>query len=116
MIPPFLMPLLVNKYTVGAVIGIGLLAGAYLKGYWAAREACQDSALKAQIAAMQRDMAAWRAADKVEKMLADELENENRELEQKVSDYEAELAKRPIDSRCLLDQRDVDGMRGNRGR
>ena len=116
MIPPFLWSLLLNRYVVGGVVAAGLLAGAYFKGYWAAREACQDSALKAQIAAMERDIAAWKAADKVEQMLTAEIEAENAELEKRVSDYEAELAKRPADGRCTLSPADIDGLRGNRGR
>jgi hypothetical protein len=113
MIPPFFIALLVNRWTIGGLIALGLLTGAYFKGYWAAREACQDSALKAQIASMQRDLAAWQAADKVEAMLNDEIEASNRELEKKVQEYEDELSKRPVDGRCTLDQRDVDGLRGN---
>ena len=110
MIPPFLVPFLMNRYTIGGAVAVALLAGAYLKGYVAARDACQDSALKAQIAAMQRDMDAWRAADQVEAILQGEIEAERNQLERKVSDYERELAKRP-DNRCILDQRDVDGLR-----
>jgi hypothetical protein len=112
-IPPWLWGLFINKYTIGGVIGLGLLAGAYLKGYMAARETCQDNALKAQIAAMQRDLAAWKAADKVEDMLTAELEADARELEQKVADYERELSKEPLDTRCTLNERDVDRLRGN---
>jgi len=110
MIPPWLFPILMNRYTIGAAVGFGLLVGAYLKGYVAARDACQDSALKAQIAAMQRDMDAFKAASEVEAILQAEIEAERNQLERRLSDYERELATRP-DGRCILDERDIDGLR-----
>jgi hypothetical protein len=108
--PAFLLPLLVNRYTIGAVIGLGLLLGAYWKGYSAASQNCRDAELRAQIATMQRDMAAWRAADDIEKLLQSELETQRNDLQDRVKQYEIELAQRP-DGKCALDQRDIDGLR-----
>jgi hypothetical protein len=109
-IHPVFLSLLVNRYVIAGVVAVGLLAGAYLKGYMAARDACQDSSLKAQIAAMQRDIDAFKAASEIEAMLQAEIEAERNQLERRLSDYERELASRP-DGRCILDERDVDGLR-----
>jgi hypothetical protein len=109
--PAFLLPLLVNRYTIGAVIGLGLLLGAYWKGYSTAAQKCHDAELRTIIATQQRDMAAWRAADEVEKLLQADIEADNADLQDKVRQYETELAQRP-DASCRLDERDVIRLRG----
>jgi hypothetical protein len=107
--PAFLMPLLVNRYTIGAVIGLGLLLGAYWKGHSTAAQNCRDAELRAQIATMQRDMAAWRAADDIEKLLQSELETQRNDLQDRVKQYEIELAQRP-NGKCALDDRDIRNL------
>jgi hypothetical protein len=109
--PAFLLPLLVNRYTIGAVIGLGLLLGAYWKGYSTAAQNCRDAELRAIIATQERDMAAWKAADEVEKQLQADIEADNADLQDKVKQYEIELAQRP-DAKCALSPADVDRLRG----
>lgn len=117
MIPflPYLLPYIVNRWTIGGLVGLGLLAGAYVKGYMAARDQCQDNALKAQIASLKRDMLAWKLADDIEQSLQADLAAELSKLERKVQDYEAELAKRPADARCSLTPDDVRSLNRMRG-
>lgn len=109
--PGFLLPLLVNRYTIGAAIVLGLLLGAYWKGYSTAASRCHEAELRAIIATQARDLAAWKAADDIEKMLQADLEKQNRELSDLVRDYEKELLLRPAPG-CSLDERDVDRLRG----
>jgi hypothetical protein len=108
--PAFLLPLLVNRYTIGAVIGLGLLLGAYWKGYSTAAQKCHDAELRAQIATMQRDMAAWRVADEVEAALRSDLDAMNADLQDKVKTYELQLQNRP-DGACRLSPADIDSLR-----
>lgn len=110
----FLLPLLVNRYTVGAAIAIGLLLGAYWKGYSTAAGRCHEAELRAKIATMERDLAAWKAADEVEKMLQADLDKQNRELQQLVVDYEKELLLRPAPA-CRLTPDDVRALERVRG-
>lgn len=107
---PYLTSLLMNRYTIGVIVVIGLMTGAYFKGKWSAESKCHEAELKAKIASMERDMKAWKDADYMANVLQQELEREHRQLQQKVSEYEAELATRP-DNRCTLDQHDVDRLR-----
>ena len=113
--PAFLLPILLNRYTIGAVIALGLILGAYLKGYSAASANCHDAQLRAIIATQARDI---KAAETASKMAADEqarLAAENIELNNLVNDYEKELLLKPVPA-CSLDQRDVDRLRGIGGR
>ena len=93
--PAFLLPLLVNRYTIGAVIGLGLLLGAYWKGYSTAAQKCHDAELRAIIATQQRDMAAWRAADDMERLLQRELETQRNDLQDRVKQYEIDCPPPP---------------------
>lgn len=111
LIQPFL------PYILGGLVAAGLLGSvfAYFKGYGDAAQNCREAELRAQIATMKRDIAAWKAADEVEKILQNEIEADRRDLQDKVTQYETELAAK-ADTRCLLDERDVrslDGLRGN---
>ncbi len=113
--PPFLLSLLLNRYTIGALLVAGLAAGAYWKGYSTAAGNCRDAELRAQIAAMERDLAAWKAADDVEKLLQQELNEQNADLQDKVKQYELELQNKP-DAACRLDGRDIERLYGIGGR
>lgn len=116
--PAFLLPLLLNRYTIGGVLALGLLLGAYMKGYMAASAKCHDAELRYKIASLERDIAASKAADEIEKMLQGDIERENLDLQKKVQDYEAELATRP-DNRCVLSPADaaaINGLHGGGGR
>lgn len=112
MIPAFLLSLLLNRYTIGAVLCAGLIIGAYAKGYSNASAKCHDAALRAQIAGLERDMAAWKVADEVEQDQMAHLEKHHEELEAMVSEYEKELAARPPSNNCALSSDDVKRLRG----
>lgn len=113
--PAFLLPLLLNRYTIGAVIALGLILGAYWKGYSAASANCHDAQLRAIIATQARDL---KAAETASKMAADEqarLAAENVELNNMVTDYEKELLLKPAPA-CSLsadDVRALERLRGN---
>jgi hypothetical protein len=100
-----------NRYVLGSLVIGALIGGAYYKGYSSASLRCHDGELRAQIATMQRDMAAWRAADEVERMLQADLARDNADLQQKVTDYETDLATRPNPG-CALSPADADRLRG----
>lgn len=113
--PTFLLPLLVNRYTIGAVIALGLILGAYWKGYSAASARCHDAELRAIIATQARDLKAWESADAAAKDEAARLAAELIELQQMVQDYEKELLLKPAPN-CALsadDVRALERLRGN---
>ena len=116
--PAFLLPLLVNRYTIGAAIAVGLILGAYWKGYSAASARCHDAELRAIIATQARDLKAWAAADKVAKDEQARMAAELIELQQMVTDYEKELLLRPAPACSLTpdDVRALERVRGNGGR
>lgn len=109
------LPWLVNRYTIGIAVAVGLIVGGYAKGHHDAASACHDGELRAQIASMQRDIAAAAAAEDTQKKLADKLAATNADLQQQVTAYETELASRTAPA-CRLDQRDADRLRGVKGR
>jgi len=113
--PALIIPLLVNRYTIGAIIGLGLILGAYWKGYSTASANCHEAQLRAVIATQARDLKAWEAASKTDKDEMARLAAENIELNNMVTDYEKELLLKPAPA-CALDQRDVDRLRGIGGR
>lgn len=113
--PAFLLPLLLNRYTIGAVIGLGLLLGAYWKGYSNAAAQCHEAQLRAIIATQARDLKAWEAADKVAKDEQARMAAENIELNQMVTDYEKELLLKPAPG-CALSDADARRLRDIGGR
>jgi hypothetical protein len=109
-VPVWLISLLLNKYTLGALAGVALLGGAYVAGYQKASQRCDEATLRAQIASLQRDIAQNTAAADVAKLLSQNIQKENKLLQEKVKDYEVDLAKRPNPS-CTIDKRDADRLR-----
>lgn len=110
MIAPFLLSLVLNRYVLGGLVVAGLATGAYFKGYEVAASKCREAELRAELATMKRDIEAWKAADAMEKELQHEVDMERERLQQKVSEYEVELAARP-DNRCTLGPDDIRGLR-----
>lgn len=108
--PTWLIGLLLNKYTIALVGGLAMLGGAYFAGYQKAAQSCHEASLRAEIATLKRDAAANEAAADVARVLMKNLGDAKRDLQQKVTNYEVELAKRP-DPRCTLDKRDADRLR-----
>lgn len=107
---------------LGKYIGAGLLAMAagiiaYDMGFRARGELDQSAALRAEIAARdaviaEKDRQA-QAAHKIAEAASDRAsasEALSANLQSEIDAYADELAKRPADSRCSLDQRDVDGL------
>jgi len=111
MIPPFLLSLLINKYTIGAVIGIGLLVGAYAKGHHDAAMACHDAEKQAEIDSLKRDVEINAKSSKILGRLTQKLGQDNQDLQQKVTDYATELALHPELSHCKLDGADLKRLR-----
>ena len=109
--PAFLLPLLLNRYTVGAVIVLGLLLGAYYKGYSTASQNCHEAQLRAVIATQARDLKAWELADATAKDEQARLASELIELQQMVTDYEKELLLKPAPA-CALSDDDARRLRG----
>lgn len=112
LIEPFL------PYILGGLVAAGLLGSvfAYIKGYGDAAQNCREAELRAELATLKRDMAAWKSADEIEAILRKQLESDAKELQDKVTEYETALAASPKDTRCTLDDRDVrslDGLRVN---
>lgn len=106
----------------GKYIGAGLLAMAagliaYDMGFRARGELDQSAALRAEIAArdaviVEKDRQA-QAAHEIAKAASDRAsasEALSANLQSEIDAYADELAKRPADSRCALDERDVRGL------
>lgn len=113
---PILWAVLTNKYVIGLLLIVGLVTGAYFKGKSVAEANCHDAELQAKIATMQRDLTAWKAAGEIDTMLQKQLESDNQELQDKVTEYATDVATAPADAHCTLTDRDVrslDGLRVN---
>lgn len=93
------------------LVAYGLIALGHHRGYGAA-----EAKYLAAAAAEETRQAAVRAKA-LDEAVARELARaaENEQLEQKVSDYEAYLAKRPAVPGCVLDRDDVDRLRKLQG-
>lgn len=91
-----------------AMIGVGFLAHA--NGYSAAREACQEAAVRTELKQVRADLEAAQAAAKQARALGERLAaSEARNLE-----IVHELQSRPVPDVCRLDSRDVDRLLGIR--
>ncbi|MEN6306070.1 MAG: hypothetical protein ABFD96_25315 [Armatimonadia bacterium] len=108
-LPTWILPVVLLA-AAASVVG-----AAYLKGRMDSAGNCREAQLQAELATLQRDMAALKAADQIEAMLNADLEAERQKLEKEVADYEAALAARP-DSACRLTPDDVGRLSGQRKR
>lgn len=98
-------------FVLGGVLAAFSLSGAaYFKGRSDAAARCQEAALRAEMATMKRDFAAWKAANEADQLLQSQIDADRKQLEERVKEYEAELSKRP-DSRCALSKHDIDRLR-----
>ena len=107
---------------LGKYIGAGLLAlaagfVAYDMGFRARGELDQSAALRAEIAAKDaviaekdRQAQAARSIAEAASERADAAQKQSADLQSEIDAYADELAKRPADSRCVLDDRDVRGL------
>lgn len=107
-VPAWLLP------AVLIAAGLSTVGGAYIKGRLDASGNCRAAQLEAELAALKRDRDIAKHAEEFAGQMASELAMQNANLQKQVQDYAEELAKRPVDSRCTLDKRDVDRMRVNR--
>ena len=104
-VPPWVMPAILITL---AASGLG---GAYLKGRIDAAANCHEAALRTQVANLERDIAAQKAADETEAAAMAALEDERSRMEREISDYETELASRPAGGSCTLTPSDIDRLR-----
>jgi hypothetical protein len=105
------LTLLLNRYVIGAGIGVLLLVSAYTKGHMDASADCHEAELLAKIATMNRDIAISKSAADDAAKRANQLEQSNSESNMKVAAYERELASRKGDS-CSLGVDDLRRLRG----
>jgi len=110
-----LMVIAISAVAVGLT---GLVAGGYgyLSGYNSARAKCQTATLKRQIAELQRDRDVQKITAESNAARVRVLEETANKLDQRVADYEAELAKRPANASCALTDDDIRRLRPNRRR
>lgn len=100
---------------LAGIAGAVMLAGAYWKGHSDAAQNCREAELRAEIAALKRDVAAAEAAHRLEAAQTKELEAQRQQLAKEVADYEAALKVRP-EPACTLTDDDIGRMRGQRGK
>lgn len=100
---------------LAGLAGVIAMGGAYVKGRMDAAQNCREAELRAEIAAMKRDLAVAEEARSLEAAQAVELETRRQELEQEIAAYETALALRP-EPACTLSPDDIDRLSGKRGR
>lgn len=103
--------LLIYKLLAAAGLTLVLLTSAYVKGRSDANAVCRADELRSQIEALQRDIAVQKEADAFEAAALRELEADNAQKDMEIDLYVKKLAERPPDSRCLLDDDDIGGLR-----
>lgn len=107
-LPSWMAPLFIAFFMATVV------SGAYVKGRLDSASNCRERELQAKIAAMERDIRIANQAETKAKDQIRRLEQEARQHDEQVSQYEEELRKRP--DRCDLTPSDVNRLRGNRGK
>lgn len=105
----FLAPLI--PYAIALVVGGGLVIGVYQAGAKSARRQCQEAALRAELAAVRRDLTISQQAAADADRRAKSLEQSTRADDERIKRLEADIAKRPVDRRCLLTPDDLRRMR-----
>ncbi|WGD29857.1 hypothetical protein AncyloWKF20_19215 [Ancylobacter sp. WKF20] len=86
----------------------------YLGGYAGAQAACEADALRQELAAVKRDLAAVTEAASDASRRAAILDETLEANQHRIDAYEAELAARPADSRCALSAADLRGVLGGK--
>lgn len=105
---------------LAAAAGILCLGTAcYLAGVGSAQSVCEAEALRQKLAGIERDLAVARLERDVANAAYEDATrraavlDENLQVNQdRIDEYEAELAKRPPDRRCDLTPDDLRGVRG----
>ena len=75
------------------------------------RSKCDAAALRSELAAARRDLNIQRDVADLARQQAAAIELEKTELDKKVSDYEADLAKRPVAAGCRIGPDDLRRLR-----
>lgn len=101
-----------GKVAAVAVVAAGIYGTGYLRGYSKADRACESEALRARIAAMERDADIARNAERAAKVHAADLDRMASDLLERVTSYEHALASRPEDDVCRLTDDDIGRLRG----
>src|SRR5690606_13093448 len=95
---------------------VGLIAATiygvgWTRGYQRADSACEAAALRSRIEAMEADMRIAKDAEKLAQQYAAELGEQAKALEERVKDYEHELATRADAGACRLTPADIQRLR-----
>lgn len=106
--------------TLAAAAGILCLGAAcYLAGVGSAQSVCEAASLRQKLAGIERDLAMARLERDVANAAYEDATRRAAVLDEtlqvnqdRIDDYEAELAKRPPDRRCDLTADDLRGVRG----
>ncbi len=107
------LPSWVLPAIMAGIVAAGLsLSYAYLKGYSNASAKCEAASLRAQIAGLERDIEAMKAADALEAEEVAKLGKLMDDYEAEIAAYEIELATKP-DDRCIITPADADRLRGD---
>lgn len=101
----------IGRWLIAMAAGAALLGGVWLHGYRTAAGACEADQLRTALAAKTRDLDIANAVAEGAKRRAAILDETLQANQDRINDYEAELAKRP-DARCTLTDGDVRGVRG----
>jgi ATP-dependent protease ClpP protease subunit len=96
-----------------AVVALAAAVGGFIYGNMVASDAARVAALEAEILILKTDNLIQAAAEKDARSKADALDRRSQELAKKVTDYEAELAKRKA-PQCLLSPDDARRLRNIR--
>lgn len=99
----------------GRAIGLVLILAfshgyAYNAGKGRAEAACNSAALQSQIDALKRDLSAAQASERIAERLAEQAEEREGTLKERLTGYEQSIAGGEPDV-CLLSPADVDGLR-----
>jgi hypothetical protein len=98
-------------YLAGLAVAAGVVAGAYFKGRLDQSKLCRDRDLTTRIIELERDLQAQQTADALEVEQLKKLEKLADDYEAEIAAYEVELEAQPVDSRCILTDRDIRGLR-----
>lgn len=109
MLAIFLSPL--GRWLLMAGLSAALIVAAYAKGRMDRARLDESAALRATVASLTEQLKQTKAVADAAAARADLREQERTDIARKVSDYEAELAKRGADCGCVLDEHHARRLR-----
>ena len=105
------IPVRLYLYAGAVLLATGVVAGAYVKGRIDQKDLCQEAALQAKIAGLERDLRGQRTADIIEDIERKQLKELTEKQEAEIAAYEIELQTR-ADPACALSPADIDRLYG----